>query len=147
MGMNPQLEAQQQCIVLDQRMQEMQPVLERAAGQLTMQSLQQSMAMQSSLAQSFVAYSYSYTENPQVLQQANQFNPQLHVDQAKWVQAVQNNPDPRCCVPEPLVGLRALENRINSQQNAIVQSTAALEELRGGFKNLKDSLQTQSLQK
>jgi nuclear pore complex protein Nup54 len=147
MGINPQLEAQQQCILIDQRVQEMQPVLERAAGQLSMQSLQQSMTMQSSLAQSFVAYSYSYTENQQVLMQANQFNPQQHVDQAKWAQAVQNNLDPRCCVPEPLVGLRAIENRIQSQQRAMDQSTAALDELKQGFGNLKDSLQAQSMQK
>lgn len=128
-------------------MQEMQPTLERAAGLPGMQMLQQSMAMQSSLSQSFVAFSYSFTENPQVLAQANQFNPQLHVDQAKWAQAVQNNPDPRCCVPEPLVGLQALQGRINNQTQAMEQSTAALEELKQGFGNLKDSLQAQSLQK
>merc|ERR1719498_1213247 len=141
--MNPQLamEAQQQCILIDQRMQEMQPILERAAGQVNMMTMQQSMAMPSTLSRSFLAYSYSFTDNPQVLQQANQFNPQLHLDQAKWAQAVQNNPDPRCCVPEPLVGLKALENRIQIQQKAMEQSTAALEELKQGFGNLKDSLQ------
>merc|ERR1712050_365101 len=97
----------------------------------------------------FVAYSYSFTDNPQLLQQANsgQFNPAYHVDYAKWAQAVQNNPDPRCCCPAPLVGLPALENRIIMQQQAIEQCSQDLENLRQGFGNLKDHLQAQSLQR
>jgi len=81
--------------------------------------------------------------------QANsgQFNPQVHVDYAKWVQAMQNNPDPTCCYPEPLVGLPALEARVTRQQQAVQDCTTALEELRTGFGNLKDALQAQSMQK
>jgi len=84
-----------------------------------------------------------------MLQQANsgQFNPAYHVDFAKFAQAIQNNPDPYSCYPEPLVGLTALEARIAGQLRAMEECTRALEELKGGFGNLKDHLQAQSLQK
>eukprot|EP00747_Dinoflagellata_sp_TGD_P166451 gnl/TRDRNA2_/TRDRNA2_189246_c0_seq1.p1 gnl/TRDRNA2_/TRDRNA2_189246_c0~~gnl/TRDRNA2_/TRDRNA2_189246_c0_seq1.p1 ORF type:complete len:271 (+),score=63.20 gnl/TRDRNA2_/TRDRNA2_189246_c0_seq1:58-870(+) len=123
----PQNEAQLLCVEVAKRMEEMNSNVERG----------------------FVAYTYSFSDNPQILQQANsgQFNPAVHLDYAKWAQAVQNNPDPRSCYPEPLRGLPALEARINVQQRNQEDSVRLLEELRGGFSNLKDHLESQSLQK
>merc|ERR1711957_290565 len=94
----------------------------------------------SALQQGFVAYTYSYSENELLAAQANAqpFNPMIHVDYAKWAQAVQNNPDPRSCYPEPLLGLPALEQRIAFQQQSFETLNNALEELRMGFGNLKD---------
>eukprot|EP00928_Gymnodinium_smaydae_P048035 TRINITY_DN32085_c0_g1_i1.p1 TRINITY_DN32085_c0_g1~~TRINITY_DN32085_c0_g1_i1.p1 ORF type:complete len:296 (+),score=93.35 TRINITY_DN32085_c0_g1_i1:78-965(+) len=137
------------CMELQKRMQELYPSLERSSGKISAQSAGAAGPAQSGLQQAFVAYSYAFSDNPQVLQQANngQFNPQQHVDYAKWAQAVQNNPDPRSCYPVPLVGLPALEARINSQQQAFGECTSALEELGKGFGNLKDHLQAQSMQK
>lgn len=140
-------EAQLVCTELAKRMGELMPILARAGGQAQPQP--PGVAPTSSLQQGFVAYSYSFSENPQLIQQGNSgpFNPAVHVDYNKWVQAVQNNPDPRCCYPEPLVGLPALEQRIGKQQAAMTECTNALDGLRGGFDNLKDHLNAQSLQK
>eukprot|EP00929_Paragymnodinium_shiwhaense_P112750 TRINITY_DN81011_c0_g1_i1.p1 TRINITY_DN81011_c0_g1~~TRINITY_DN81011_c0_g1_i1.p1 ORF type:complete len:294 (+),score=65.55 TRINITY_DN81011_c0_g1_i1:114-995(+) len=141
-GLQP--EHQLQCLELQKRMEELYPVLQRSSGDRSAAGM-----ANSALQQGFVAYSYSFSDNPQVLQQANsgQFNPAQHVDYAKWVQAVQNNPDPRSCYPEALVGLPALEGRVQGQQRALEETNNALEELRNGFGNLKDHLQAQSLQK
>jgi len=140
----PQSQAQLLCLEYAKRMEDVAPVLQRAAGQLGGTS-----ATHSALQQGFVAYTYSYSDNPQVLLQANsgQFNPAQHVDYAKWAQAVQNNPDPQSCYPTPIVGLQALEARIQGQQRAIQESVERLEDLRRGFDNLKDHLQAESLQK
>jgi len=70
-----------------------------------------------------------------------------HVDQMKWLQALQANPDPNSCYPEAMVGLPALEQRLQQQQKAVEDLGAALEELRSGMGNLKDHLQAQSSQK
>mmetsp|Transcript_124854 Transcript_124854/g.266421 ORF Transcript_124854/g.266421 Transcript_124854/m.266421 type:complete len:606 (-) Transcript_124854:58-1875(-) len=144
MGMGaggPQAEAQLICMELAKRMEEFYPVLQQAAGERV--------ATGAAAQQGFVAYSYSFSQNIQQLQQMNaaQFNPAVHVDYAKWVQAMQNNPDPQSCYPEPLVGLKALEARVQAQQSAVEQCNAALEELKTGYGNLKDSLQVKSLQK
>lgn len=142
----PQADAQLLCMELAKRMEELYPVLQQASGQAVPSA---GGGASSALQQSFVAYSYSFSADPQRLAQANsgQFNPQVHVDYAKWVQAVQNNPDPTSCYPEPLVGLPALEARVAMQQKAVEECTGALEELRTGFGNLKDALQAQSLQR
>jgi DNA repair exonuclease SbcCD ATPase subunit len=141
-GGGPQAQAEVQ--LLAKRMEEFYPVLQQAAGERVGVG-----STQAGLQQNFVAYSYSFSANPQVLAQANagQFNPAVHVDYSKWLQAMQNNPDPHSCYPEPLVGLPALENRIAGQQRAIGECSAALEELRQRFGNLKDHQQAQSLQK
>lgn len=143
-GPGGQSDAQFMCMELAKRMEEFYPVLQQAGGQSAAAS-----GPQSALQQSFVAYTYSFSADPNRLAQGNapQFNPQAHVDYAKWAQALQNNPDPSSCYPEPLVGLPQLEARMNMQQKAAEDCNAALEELRTGFGNLKDSLQAQSLQK
>jgi len=141
----PQADAQLLCMELQKRMEEFYPVLQQASGQPAAGAGAQATALQ----QGFVAYSYSFCSNPQMLQQAHAapFNPQVHVDQVKWAQAKQNNPDPSSCYAEPLMGLPALENRVAMQQKAVEECTNALEELKSGFGNLKDSLQAQSMQK
>merc|ERR1719506_2412458 len=106
--------------------------------------------MVNAIQQGFVAYTYSTSDNQQQIVQANsnpQYNPAVHVDYAKWAQAVQNNPDPRSCFPEPLRGLEALEARSQMQQKATEECSRGLEQLGEGFGNLKDHLQAQSLQK
>lgn len=143
----PQAEAQRLCLELSKRMEEFYPVLKQAAGD-------RSAAVSGPCAghasqNGFVAFTYSFSANPQLLAQANsgQFNPAQHVDAGKWMQAVQNNPDPQSCYPEALVGLPALEQRLGQQQKAVEECTRALDELRQGFGNLKDHLQVQSLQR
>mmetsp|Transcript_48420 Transcript_48420/g.155416 ORF Transcript_48420/g.155416 Transcript_48420/m.155416 type:complete len:479 (-) Transcript_48420:53-1489(-) len=147
-GGGPQLQADAQllCVELAKRMEEFYPTLQQASGRAVPAPAG---GQSSALQQSFVAYTYSFCADPQRLQQANapQFNPQVHVDYAKWVQAMQNNPDPSSCYPEPLVGLPALEARVGMQEKAVEDCTNALEELRNGFGNLKDALSAQSLQK
>jgi len=137
-------EAQLLCMELGKQMEEFYPVLQRAAGQPVPMG-----AAQTALQHGFVAYTYSFTENQQVLQQANsgQFNPSQHVDYAKWAQAMQNNPDPRSCYPEQMIGLPALEARVNMQQQAVDECNNLLEELRQGFGNLKDQMRAQSMQR
>lgn len=142
--MGPQQE-QIVCMELARRMEELYPVLQRAAGDKSLAA--QGAATMGASPLGFVAYSYSYSDNPQVLQQASQFNPAYHVDYAKWAQAVQNNPDPRSCYAEPLVGLAALEQRIEVQHKAMQDSNNAMEEARAGFANLRDHLQAHSLQR
>lgn len=141
---NPQAEVQQLCIELDRRMAEFLPVLQQANGQPVPAA-----GGAAALQQGFVAYTYSFTADPVRLQQGNapNFIPQMHLDYAKWVQAMQNNPDPTSCYPEPLVGLPALEARVAAQQKAAEECTNSLEELREGFGNLKNGLQVQSLQR
>lgn len=142
----PQADAQLLCVELAKRMEEFYPVLQQASGQAVPSS---GAGSSSALQQGFVAYTYSFSADPQRLAMGNsgQFNPQVHIDYAKWVQAMQNNPDPASCYPQPLVGLPALEARVNEQQKAVEDCTMVLEELRTGFGNLKDSLQAQSMQK
>jgi len=137
-------EAQLLCMELGKQMEEFYPVLQRAAGQPVAMG-----AAQTALQHGFVAYTYSFSENQQLLQQANsaQFNPQLHVDYAKWAQAMQNNPDPRSCYPEQMIGLPALEARVMQQQQAVDECNNLLEELRQGFGNLKDQMRVQSMQR
>lgn len=126
------------CMELAKRLEELYPTLQRASGQAAQA---QGGAAPSALQQGFVAFTYSFG-------QANvQFNPQQHVDYAKFAQAVQTNPDPMNCYPEALVGLQALEARAAQQYKAFEDCTTALEELKAGFGNLKDALQVQSLQK
>jgi len=141
-GMQPDVQAL--CMELAKRMEDLYPVLQQAGGQRVTTG-----TANAALQQSFVSYTYSFSSNPQQLAQANngQFNPALHVDYAKWAQAVQNNPAPQSCFPEPLVGLPALEQRLHAQQSAVEQCTAELDDLKTGFSNLKHSLQAQSLQK
>jgi len=141
-GMQPDVQAL--CMELAKRMEDLYPVLQQANGQRAPTG-----TSNAALQQSFVSYTYSFSSNPQQLMQANsgQFNPALHVDYAKWAQAVQNNPAPQSCYPEPLVGLPALEQRLQAQQSAVEQCTSELEDLKTGFSNLKHSLQAQSLQK
>jgi len=132
-------------------------MLSRAAGdrQAAVMAAQQAygagaMAGGFSSSSNFLAYSYSFCPNPQLLAQANNpqaFNPQQHVDPTKWVQALQANPDPQSCYPEALVGLPALEQRLQQQQKAVEETNGALEELRAGMSNLKDQLQAQSSQR
>lgn len=142
---NPQLDAQVVCTELARRMEELYPILQQASGDRNTVKAAAGAAAQNG----FVAYTYSFSANPQVLQQANsgQFNPQQHMDVTKWAQALQNNPDPQSCYPEALVGLPALEQRLQFQQKAVEQCNGALEELRQGFGNLKDHLQAQSFQR
>lgn len=124
------------CMELAKRMEEFYPMLQQAGGQ--------AVPAQGGAAPSsqFVAYTYSLGQmNPQM------FNPQLHPDYAKFVQAVQNNPDPENYCPEALVGLPALEARVAQQNKAVEDCTTALEDLKTGFGNLKNALQVQSLQK
>jgi len=144
-GPDAQLKVQLEVMELQKRMQELAPVLQRSCGDRTPIAGHGN----SGLQQGFVAYTYSFSDNPQLLQQANhpQFNPAQHVDEAKWAQAMQNNPDPRSCYPEPLVGLAALEGRINFQQRAVEETNNQLEDLKVHFGNLKDHLQAQSLQR
>uniref|UniRef100_A0A7S0A713 Nucleoporin Nup54 alpha-helical domain-containing protein n=1 Tax=Pyrodinium bahamense TaxID=73915 RepID=A0A7S0A713_9DINO len=141
-GVQP--DAQALCMELAKRMEDLYPVLQQAAGQRASPG-----GAGAGLQNNFVAYSYSFSSNPQLLQQANsgQFNPAYHVDYAKWAQAVQNNPAPQSCYPEPLVGLTALEQRLAAQQSAVEQCSNELEDLKTGFGNLKHALQAQSLQK
>lgn len=143
-GAQLQPDVQALCMEMARRMEELYPVLQQAAGERVSTG-----AASAAMHQAFVAYSYSFSANPQVLQQANsgQFVPQHHVDYAKWAQAVQNNPAPQSCYPEPLVGLPALEQRLQAQQSAVEQCNHELEDLKQGFGNLKNSLQAQSLQK
>jgi len=143
---DPQALAQAQCMEVKRQMEELYPILQRASHQGGPVNPFMS-AMYGPLQQGFVAYTYSLTENQQ--QQAGnfQFNQAMHVDYNKWLHAVQNNPDPRICHPEPLVGIPALKNRINYQVVAVEKSKQALEQLKTGMSNLKDSLQAQSLQK
>merc|ERR1712232_543823 len=137
MGGAPGADAQNTCMELARRMEEFEPVLGRAAGLRTAAGV-----THTALQQGFVAYTYSYCEDPNVIHaHSSQFNAAVHVDQAKWAQAVQNNPDPRCCLPEPLVGLTALEQRIATQQGAMEKCASELEDLRTGYGNLKDQLQ------
>eukprot|EP00927_Polykrikos_kofoidii_P055912 TRINITY_DN50098_c0_g1_i1.p1 TRINITY_DN50098_c0_g1~~TRINITY_DN50098_c0_g1_i1.p1 ORF type:complete len:296 (-),score=51.22 TRINITY_DN50098_c0_g1_i1:118-1005(-) len=140
-GAGFQGEPQLLCLELSKRMEELYPVLLRAGGNRS------GAVAPSALPQGFVAYSYSASDNPQLLAQANsgQFNPAVHVDYTKWAQAVQNNPDPQSCYPEPLVGLPALEARMAQQQKALEDGTRALDELRTGFGNLKDHLEAKCL--
>jgi len=137
-------EAQILCNDLQKHMEDLLPVLQRAAGAGVSMS-----PSQTSLQHGFVAFTYTPSDNPQTLQQRNsdQCAPQNPVDHAKWMQAVQNNPDPGSVYPEPLVGLPALEGRIQKQQKAMQDCASALEELKGGFGNLKDHLEAQSLQR
>eukprot|EP00933_Yihiella_yeosuensis_P027414 TRINITY_DN21314_c0_g2_i1.p1 TRINITY_DN21314_c0_g2~~TRINITY_DN21314_c0_g2_i1.p1 ORF type:complete len:376 (-),score=127.77 TRINITY_DN21314_c0_g2_i1:215-1342(-) len=150
-GANPQAEAQLLCMELQKRMEDIFPILQRAGGdrQAAAQAAVAGAARAGELQQSFVGYTYSFCGNPQQLVQSNAagFQIQQHIDPAKWMQAMQNNPDPQSCYPEAMVGLSALEQRLQSQQKAVEETTAALEELRGGFSNLKDHLQAQSQQK
>lgn len=141
---NPPGDVQQGCFEVMKRMEELYPVLQRASGQGAPGGVSGAGA---ALQQSFVAYTYSFSDNPAVLQQMNsgQFNPAIHVDLAKWAQAVQNNPAPGCCYPEPLVGLAALEARIGQQHRAVEEIKSRLEELRQKFGNLKDHQQAASL--
>ncbi|CAJ1406797.1 unnamed protein product [Effrenium voratum] len=150
MGAPTAQEAQLTCMELARRMEDLYPVLGRAAGdrQSAVQAAQ-SGAMRPS-AGNFLAFSYSFCANPQVLAQANNpqaFDPVKHVDPTKWLQALQANPDPNSCYPEALVGLPALEQRLLQQQKGCEDLSTALEEVRAGMGNLKDHLQAQSWQK
>lgn len=130
-------------------MEDLYPVLGRAAGDR--QSAMSTHGGGTRLsASNFLSYSYSFSANPQLLAQANNpqaFNPMQHVDHVKWLQALQANPDPNSCYPEAMVGLPALEQRLQQQQKAVEDLGAALEEIRSGMSNLKDHLQEQSAQK
>lgn len=135
-------------------MEDLYPVLGRAAGdrQSAAQAAAQGGGAVGRLpsASNFLAYSYSFSSNPQLLAQANTpqaFNPLQHVDPVKWLQALQSNPDPTSCYPESMVGLPSLEQRLQQQQKAVEDMGSALEELRTGMGNLKHHLQAQSLQK
>ncbi|CAE8622212.1 unnamed protein product, partial [Polarella glacialis] len=142
-------DAQFLCMELSKRMGDLYPILQRAGGDRQAAAIAahaSQAAGGSTQAAGFVAYTYSFSANPQVLAQGNapQFNPAQHIDMGKWVQAMQNNPDPQSCYPEPLVGLPALEARLQAQQRGVEECSGALEELRKGFGNLKDHLQAQS---
>lgn len=122
------------------RVEELYPVLKRTEGVVTP-------GQTGPLVSSFVTYSYNFTDNPQLLHQGNQFNPQQHVDQARWAQAMQNNPDPTCCFPEQLVGLQALEQRILKQQQRRDESLTMLKELEASTRNLRGHLEGSSSKK
>jgi len=140
-GLQPNPQAM--CMELAKRMEDLYPVLQQASGQRVGAG-----AAHVGLHQSFIAYTYSFSDNPQLLQQANngQFNPAVHIDYNKWAQAVQNNPAPQSCYPEPLVGLPAMEQRLTQQQQAVEQCNAELENLRTHFSNLRNSMEAQLLQ-
>jgi len=100
------------------------------------------------MQQDFLAYSYQPSENPQeVLMGNSQFVPQVHLDEAKWKQAVQNNPDRTTLLPMPILGLPALEKKLQAQSTAMEQCASINDQLKQGFGNLKDSLQVQSVQR
>lgn len=136
------VDAQQQCINLQTRLTQMAPVLGRARSD-------QSSALggMPQVQQSFLAFTYEWVDNPLMLQQASQFNPQYHIDQAKFAQAMQNNPDPRHCAPKRLLGLPDVKQRLVEQDGKMQVMSRGTEELEKAFQNLKASLQVNSLKK
>lgn len=136
-------EQQRQCIEAKNRMDALMPVVMRARG-----DIQGLAAQHTIMQQDFLAYSYQPSDNPQeVLMGNGQFVPQVHLDEAKWKQAVQNNPDRTTLMPMPILGLPALEKKLQQQSTVIDQCASINDNLKQGFGNLKDSLQVQSMQR
>lgn len=110
--------------------------------ELRMQNLKQAHV------RNFVAYTYM-EGSPQELQQAHNapFQPAVHYDEHKWMQAKESNPRPDVCYALPLYGLQALEQHASRQQALIQAEQKMLDDLGNSFQNLKSVVMTQSMTK
>lgn len=105
--------------------------------------------LQAAHARDFMAYSYSHSDNPQVLQgvASMPYHHEVHGDQAKWQLAKEQNPAPGLCYPEPLRGFQALMNRTGMQEKALQDEAQMVDMLERELVQLKSAIEGPSARK